>query len=81
MSSIVCVIQRNNQFLVECDLKLPRMSVIICPYLANFITYNKSNTAFLHEILIIFFSRFYKSQTTYVISSFNLRKDADAIIP
>ena len=34
-------------------------------------TYNKSNTAFLHEIVIIF-SKIYLSEATYVISSSNL---------
>ena len=33
--------------------------------------HNKWNTAFLHEIVIIF-SPIYLSETTYVISSFNL---------
>ena len=61
------------QFWAKRYLKLTRFgkSAIISLYLATFIKHNKSNTAFLHDIVIIF-SPFYLSETTYVISSFNL---------
>ena len=36
--------------------------------------HNKSNTAFWHEIVIIF-SKIYLSEATYVISSFSLMTD------
>ena len=65
------------------DLKLTRLPAIISLYQAKSIKHNKSNTTFLHEIVI--FPPFYFSETTYVISSFNLRIElqnlvADAII-
>ena len=42
--------------------------------------HNKSNTAFLHEIVIIF-SPIYLSEATYVISSFNLMTELQELIP
>ena len=59
------------RFQAERDLKLTTLSALICPYLAKFMKHNKSNTAFLHEIVFIF-SPIYLSEATYVISSFNL---------
>ena len=50
------------------DLKLTRLWAIISPCLTKFIKYNKLNTAFLHEIVIIF-SPFYLSETSLVINS------------
>ena len=55
------------QFQVERDLKLTRSSAVISPCLAKFMNHNKSNTAYLHEIVIIF-SPIYLSEATYVIS-------------
>ena len=52
----------------EPDLKLTRLSAVISPYLAKFMKHNKSNTAFLREIVIIF-SPIYLSEAIYVISS------------
>ena len=43
------------QFNMERNLQLTRLSVITFLYLAKFIKHNKSNAAFLHEIVIIFF--------------------------
>ena len=40
------------QCYVEYDLKLARLSALISPYLGKFMKYNKSNTAFLCEIVI-----------------------------
>ena len=57
-----------------------RLSALISPYLAKFMKHNKSNTAFLHEIVITF-SPVYLSETTYVISSFKLRKELLELIP
>ena len=37
----------------ELDLKLNRLSAISSPYLAKFTKHNKSNTASLHEIVIM----------------------------
>ena len=42
--------------------------------------YNKSSTAFLREIVIIF-SPIYLSEATYVISSFNLMTELQKLIP
>ena len=56
------------QFQVERDLNLTRLSALISPYLANFMKHNKSNTTFLHEIVIIF-SSIYFSDATYLIQS------------
>ena len=42
------------QFQAERDLKLTRLSAHISPYLAKFMKHNKSNTAFLHEIMLLF---------------------------
>ena len=42
--------------------------------------HNKSNTALLHEIVIIF-SKIYLSEATYVIISLNLMTDLSEIIP
>ena len=42
--------------------------------------HNDSNTAFLHEIVIIF-SPIYLSEATYVISSFNLMAELYKLIP
>ena len=42
--------------------------------------HNKSNTAFLHEIVIIF-SAIYLSEATYMISLFNLITDIKAAVP
>ena len=41
--------------------------------------HNKSNTAFLHEIVI--FSRIYLSEAIYMISSFNLMVELQELIP
>ena len=54
------------QLLAERDLKLVRFSAIISPYLAKFMKHNKSNTAFVHEI-VNFFSPIYLSEATYVL--------------
>ena len=59
------------QFKAERDLKLTRLSVLISPYLAKFVKHNKSNTAFLREIVTIF-SPIYLLEVTYVISSKSL---------
>ena len=59
------------QFYVERDWKLTRLSAIISPNLAKFVKLYKSNTAFLHE-MVIAFSPIYSSGVTYVISLFNL---------
>ena len=42
--------------------------------------FNKSNTAFLREIVIIF-SSIYLSEATYVVSSFNLITELKVLIP
>ena len=42
--------------------------------------HNKSNTTFVHEIVIIF-SPIYSSETTDMISSFNLRTELLKLIP
>ena len=60
------------QFLVERDLKLTWLLAIISPKLAKFLKQNKLNTIFLHYIFIIF-CPFDFSETTYVISLFNLK--------
>ena len=56
---------------MERDLKLTRLSAFISRYLANFMKYDKSNTAFLREIVNIF-SPIYLSEVTYLIILFNL---------
>ena len=57
-------------------LKLTTLSAIISPYSIKFIEHNKSNPVLLREIVIIPSpSSFYVLQTTYVISSFNLRTE------
>ena len=56
---------------VERSLKLTRLSALISPYLSKFMKHNKSNTGFLHEIVIIFIP-IYLSGAIYVISLFNL---------
>ena len=55
-------------------LKLARLSAFISPYLVKFMKHNKSNTAFLYEIAIIF-SAIYWTEATHVINSFNLMTD------
>ena len=60
------------QLQAEHDLKLTRLSAIISPYLVKFMKHNKSNTTFVHGI-VISFSPIYLSDATYVITSFNLR--------
>ena len=65
---------------MERDLKLTRLPAIISLYLAKFMKHNDSNTAFLHEIVIIF-SPIYLSEATYVISSFNLMAELYKLIP
>ena len=42
--------------------------------------HNKSNTAFLYEIVFIFFP-IYLSEATYVISSFNLMAELYELLP
>ena len=59
------------QFLAERDLKLTRLSAIISPYLVKFMKHNKSNAAFLQDMVYVF-SRIYLSEANYVICSFNL---------
>ena len=72
MNQLVLVLCSGTiHFCAERDLKLTRLSAIISPYLAKFMKHNKSDTTFLHEIVIIF-SPIYLSETTYVISSFNV---------
>ena len=50
--------------LVELDLTLTRLRGNISPHRTNFIKHNKSNIAFLNEIIIIF-PPFYLSETLY----------------
>ena len=72
MNQIEFVLHRATvQRQAERDLKLHRLSIITSPYLVKFKKHNQSNTTFLHVVLIIF-SPFYLSETTYVISLFNL---------
>ena len=66
------------QLCAERDLKLIRSSAIISPYLAELIRHNKSNAAFLHDIVI--FSPFYLSDATFVISSFKLGPELQKLI-
>ena len=56
------------QFYTERDLKLTTLSALISPYLAKFMKHNKSNAAFLREIVIIF-SPMYLLEATYGISN------------
>ena len=49
---------------VDRDVKLIRLSTIISPYLAKFMKHNKSNTKFVHEIVVIF-CPVYLSEATY----------------
>ena len=42
-----------------CDLKFTRLSALISPYLVKFMKHNKSNTASLHETVIIFSSNLF----------------------
>ena len=58
-------------FQAERDRRLGGLSALISPYLAKFMKHNKSNTAFLLEIVIIFFP-IYVPEATNVISSFNI---------
>ena len=69
------------QLLAERDLKLTRLSVLLSPHSAQFMKHNKTNTAFLHEIVIIF-SPIYLAEATPVIRSFKLMTELmpDAII-
>ena len=67
----VCLALQHNPALGG---KLSRLSSIISSYLDKLIKHNKSNTAFLNEIVILF-SLFYSTETTYVISSFTLRTE------
>ena len=60
------------QLYVKRWLKLTISSTIISSYLVKFIKHNKSSTAFLDEIVIIF-SPFCLPGTTYIISSTNIR--------
>ena len=71
MNQIVFVLYSGTiRFQSERDLKLNIFSALISTYLAKFMKHNKSNTAFLHEIVIIFIP-IYLSEATYVISSDN----------
>ena len=70
----------KKQLLVELDSKLTRLPCVTSLCLAKFVKHNKSNTAFLHKIIIIF-SPFYLSEATYVISSFNMRTELQKLIP
>ena len=45
---------------IACTEKKTKLSVIISLYLAKFIKHNRSNTAFLHEIVIIFLLLIYQ---------------------
>ena len=65
---------------MKCDLKLTRFSAINAPYLAKFIKHNKSNIAFLHEIVIIF-SAIYLSEATFMINSFDLMTELQELFP
>ena len=65
---------------MERDLKLTRLSALISSYLAKFMKHNKSNGAFLHEIVIIL-TPIYLSEATYVISTFNLMTELYELIP
>ena len=71
MNQMVFVLYSGTiQCYVEYDLKLARLSALISPYLGKFMKYNKSNTAFLCEIVITI-SLIHLSEATYVIRSFN----------
>ena len=48
------------QFWAERDLMLTRFSALVSPDLAKFMKHNKSSTAFLHEIVIIFLQFIYQ---------------------
>ena len=60
-SAITQVCKMYTRNMTEHGLKLTRL-------------WNKSNAEFLNEMVFIF-SEFYSSETTYVISSFNLRTE------
>ena len=81
---MVFVLYRGTiQFYVERDWILTRLSAIISHYLTKFMKHDKSNTAFLHEIVNIFslISAIYLSEVTYVISSFILMTKLQELIP
>ena len=72
MNQLMLVLYSGTiQFSKERNSKLTRLSAVISPYLAKFIKYNKSNAAFLREIVNTF-SAIYLSEATYVIISFNI---------
>ena len=76
MNQLVLVLYSGPiQFYAERDLKLTRFSSLISPYLSKFMKHNKSNTAFLREIVIIF-SPIYLSEETYMISSFSIMAES-----
>ena len=55
MNLVVFVLCSDTfRFKAERDLKLTWLSALISHYLAKFKKHNKSNTAFLHEIVITF---------------------------
>ena len=68
------------QLLAERDLQLTRLTVIISPYLTQFIKHDKSNVGFFHDIGMVF-SPIYSSGDTYVISSFSLMTELYELIP
>ena len=65
---------------MERDLKMTRLSALSSPYLAKFVTHNKSNTSFLRELVIIL-SPIYLLEAIFVISSFNLMTVLQELIP
>ena len=56
-----------NQRMFVLKLKLTILSAITSPYLAECMNDNKLDTAFLHEIVIMF-SPIYSPETTYVFT-------------
>ena len=80
MNQLVFVFYSGTiQFQAERDLKMSRLSALSSTYLAKFMKHNKSNMAYLHEIIIIFFP-VHLSEATYMISSFNLMAEFKELI-
>ena len=80
MNQLVFVFYSGTiQFQAERDLKMSRLSALSSTYLAKFMKHNKSNMAYLHEIIIIF-SPVHLSEATYMISSFNLMAEFKELI-
>ena len=68
-SAGILILNKLDSETTELDLNLTRLSAIISTYLTKFMKHSKSNTAFSHEIVIIFLQFIYQRPLMWLAHS------------